>query len=1567
MEGPQTYVIELLVSNGVKSSRAAHLLIVEKTFSISCTYNCGPEVIPSKRMIIESSCMGELCKRIARYHWSMFKMGPADTWVEIEDLAGRILTDLDNPSLVLTGKLDGNEYSLQMNTTYMINGSITLDGGIVLAGDIKFRTVAPLAVPIKGCNVQPDEGVVFTTNFTVNCSGWYKENGNLSYDFSYITSTGTVIVKSASYIPYIATLLPQGKISDDYNVTIKVDIFDQKGSSYVEMLTVKVKPLAKEINDSTIVEKLTSEISAFLREGRVSDAANLAIAYLSTYDKDVVKDSTLRAMAGTQISQISEVTQFTAIVVMATDDRASIPIANLEDASTLLTTTTNFLRAHAQEDRDVVEEIGGNILRGISNTLTASADSTDEHYRELAEQERSKRVRRMIMTTDNVERSFVKAKNVTETTLTVADTLGTTLLSIKTVGERKSTFKSDAIAMTVERKQPSNIGSETLSGSDEEGAVTFPSTEVLFGENGTSLPSVDTQMLTLKVNPYVWTNNSANIKSSVLSLDLKKQDGSPLNISGLSHPIELFIPEEEQEEVIKNDTAGHLFVKPYNDSSAIRYHKIEIANEFEFRIYFSSCTNKSKIGYFNCTSNPYTFSVSSNVTGNIGVHFIGIRLGVDVDAQTAGLKRKRAVRSCTDTHGRQKRSCIGVKDPPTTPPPTPKIIVPQYDERTDVNYTMSVKMRSCLYWSEKKQTWTNEGCKIGWKTARGKLHCLCTHLSAFGGSIFVAPNPIDFDKVFTEFTRLGETGNYVVLSTVCLIFGIYFIGLVFARRADKKDLTKVVANVHLTHSQMEGYTYDICIQTGMWKGFGTSAHVGIIVNGENGSSGEITLTGPLVGRKYFSRGSVNIFTLTLPSSLGKLTDIRIWHDNTGSNPAWFLQQVVITDKQTEDIWYFFANQWLSLDERSGSIELHIEAAQDHQLAAFKPLFYARTARNLGEGHIWISVFTRPPHNPFTRCQRLTCCLSFLFTAMVTNAMFYQFDRTPTDTFKFGPLVVSWTQIKIGIQSSVIAIPANLLVVLIFRNTKQATSEDIYDPRQNTKKPKTPGCLPHVFVYVAWCLSLLFSLTGATFTVFYSLTWGADISNEWLTSILVSLSQDILLTQPIKVLALATLLSLLIRKPPELDPIFGVSGVKSEGTEIVASKAPKEEELVQDKDTINKEWNMREAIKEALSFLIFGFLLMVVCYGNLHPARYHFTRSVRNIFGRRFEKVKDTPSLWKWLDGVLVPGLYDITWYNGQPFQYKEGFISSKLTFLMGMPRLRQLRIKQKERCQTGFLDTHVNDLFARCLETYSGDSEDTTPYNLPKWIPLDNYSHFTSIDDICPKPWRYQSGTEMNTMSHEAVRHSCDGGGYVADLGYNKESALEVINDLRDNNWVDTRTAAVFIEFTLFDPSTSLFCSVRHVFERLPTDAYSEVREDQGEEFSDAELGTFMYNVFIKRIKEFPGKVLSGMRLSSRVSHALISSATSSNRSESCGYGHELDAIDIAMFEPCRNNSMPPESSTMQCRQECSIDDKSVCFTDMKEMDLLAEIKTRFIEIAVELDFLTCGVGAAPERKITKL
>ena len=83
--------------------------------------------------------------------------------------------------------------------------------------------------------------------------------------------------------------------------------------------------------------------------------------------------------------------------------------------------------------------------------------------------------------------------------------------------------------------------------------------------------------------------------------------------------------------------------------------------------------------------------------------------------------------------------------------------------------------------------------QVGSKSNSKQLHCRCTHLSAFGGDFFVAPNPIDFDKVFAAFGNLAETGNFVVLSTVCVILGLYVIGLVLARREDKRDELRVSA------------------------------------------------------------------------------------------------------------------------------------------------------------------------------------------------------------------------------------------------------------------------------------------------------------------------------------------------------------------------------------------------------------------------------------------------------------------------------------------------------------------------------------------------------------------------------------------------------------------------------------------------------------------------------------------------------------------------------------------------------------------------------------------------------
>ena len=60
----------------------------------------------------------------------------------------------------------------------------------------------------------------------------------------------------------------------------------------------------------------------------------------------------------------------------------------------------------------------------------------------------------------------------------------------------------------------------------------------------------------------------------------------------------------------------------------------------------------------------------------------------------------------------------------------------------------------------------------------------------FSGYLYVAPNKIDFKKISPDFEDLPPE-NAVALSTVCLIFVCYAVGLMFARRADNRDKRKV--------------------------------------------------------------------------------------------------------------------------------------------------------------------------------------------------------------------------------------------------------------------------------------------------------------------------------------------------------------------------------------------------------------------------------------------------------------------------------------------------------------------------------------------------------------------------------------------------------------------------------------------------------------------------------------------------------------------------------------------------------------------------------------------------------
>ena len=115
-----------------------------------------------------------------------------------------------------------------------------------------------------------------------------------------------------------------------------------------------------------------------------------------------------------------------------------------------------------------------------------------------------------------------------------------------------------------------------------------------------------------------------------------------------------------------------------------------------------------------------------------------------------------------------------------------------------------------------------------------------------------------------------------------------------------------------------------------------------------------------------------------------------------------------------------------------------------------------------------------------------------------------------------------------------------------------------------------------------------------------------------------------------------------------------------------------------------------------------------------------------------------------------------------------------------------------------------------CHDSYSPKDEDTDIWD----------SQTGSLDSSswsCPENWEYSNGDDLGSFDSWGRFAVYRGGGYIANLGYNKHAARRVINDLVKHNWIDSRTRAVIVEFSLFNPSTNILSVMSYFYEILPS------------------------------------------------------------------------------------------------------------------------------------------------------
>lgn len=130
--------------------------------------------------------------------------------------------------------------------------------------------------------------------------------------------------------------------------------------------------------------------------------------------------------------------------------------------------------------------------------------------------------------------------------------------------------------------------------------------------------------------------------------------------------------------------------------------------------------------------------------------------------------------------------------------------------------------------------------------------------------------------------------------------------------------------------------YNVSVRTGDMFGAGTDASVFLTIFGDLGDTGERKLAKSENNKNKFERGQVSQGGSNMPAGssidptesllvfkpqvdkftieavdLGEVFKIRVRHDNSLIGADWYLDQVEVLDTETEEVYMFLCERWLS--------------------------------------------------------------------------------------------------------------------------------------------------------------------------------------------------------------------------------------------------------------------------------------------------------------------------------------------------------------------------------------------------------------------------------------------------------------------------------------------------------------------------------------------------------------------------------------------------------------------------------------------------------------------------------
>ncbi|EDO49842.1 predicted protein, partial [Nematostella vectensis] len=125
--------------------------------------------------------------------------------------------------------------------------------------------------------------------------------------------------------------------------------------------------------------------------------------------------------------------------------------------------------------------------------------------------------------------------------------------------------------------------------------------------------------------------------------------------------------------------------------------------------------------------------------------------------------------------------------------------------------------------------------------------------------------------------------------------------------------TRVLTPNEPAAPMQEDILYNATFETGDIPFAGTDANVFLQMTGEEGTTGKIEFSQDDGAPTRFGKGRIDKFAVET-IDVGKLTSVRVGHDNTGRSPKWFLKQLMIDIPCRDEHYVFPFNDWITGDE-----------------------------------------------------------------------------------------------------------------------------------------------------------------------------------------------------------------------------------------------------------------------------------------------------------------------------------------------------------------------------------------------------------------------------------------------------------------------------------------------------------------------------------------------------------------------------------------------------------------------------------------------------------------------------